>query len=281
MTKWTRDTPWRQGQLLTDEAVRSLGLSHPEDKENTLVIVATHDCDLVQLPEKEPYIELIVGHRIANLDGNNTHAKSSRKLHVKFDGNEPLLAEFVITAKFSILKTDFLGLMPVNNIRLSLQNLATFQQWLASRYRRSAFPDEFERRLVHETKLAEKISKIIKPHGELITAVFFDVDEGQDIHHKGPDDLYVLDIILLHITEPDFNRAESAAINAKKAIEKVFNEKLYDHRFGMWKWIELRYVDVISEEALTYRQSTILKKWRLDYISLGAEPQQVMLKEHN
>lgn len=280
MTKWTRDTPWRQGQLLTDEAVKSLDLAHLESQENTLVVVATHDCDLVQPPAKEPYIELIVGRRIEKLDGNNTHAKSSRKLHIKYDSDKPLLAEFLITTKCIIKKDSLEGFKPAADVKLSPQNLATFQQWLSSRYRRSAFPDEFERRLVYETKLAEKISKAIKPHGELITAVFVDVDEGRDIIRKGEDDLYLLDIYLLHTTEPDFNAAETAANKAKESIEKAFNEKLYDHHTGMWKWIELRYVDVISEEGLTYKQSTLLKKWRLDHISLGAEPQQAILKEY-
>lgn len=279
MTKWTRETPWRQGYLLTDEAVKSLGLLQLEFKENTLVVVATHDCDLAQAPDREPHIEVIVGRRIESLDGNCTHAKSARTLHMQYEGDEPLLAEFVNTAKHSILKKDLLNFKPVSSVKLSPQNLAIFQQWLASRYRRSAFPDEFERRLVNETKLAEKISKAVKPHGEFITAVFFDVDEGKDIVHEKPDDSYLLDIILLHSAGSDFNLAESAAIKAKGAIEKAFREKLYNHSNGWWQWIELRYVDAISEEALTYKQSTLLKKWRLDHISLASEPQQRMLKE--
>jgi hypothetical protein len=105
------------------------------------------------------------------------------------------------------------------------------------------------------------------------------VDEGKDIVHEKPDDSYLLDIILLHSAGSDFNLAESAAIKAKGAIEKAFREKLYNHSNGWWQWIELRYVDAISEEALTYKQSTLLKKWRLDHISLASEPQQRMLKE--
>jgi len=279
MTKWTRETPWRQGQLLTNEAIKSLNITQHKSQENTLVIVASHDCDLAQTPDKEPNVELIAGCRIDHLDGNFTYAKSSRRLHLKFDANEPLLAEFVITEKFSILKESLLSFKPNNCVKLSSQSLTIFQQWLASRYRRSAFPDEFERRLVYETKLAEKISKAIKSHGELITAVFFDVDEGMDLIHKDSDDLYLLDIYLLHATEPDLNTAEAAANKAKEGIKKAFSEKLYDHSTGKWKWIELRYCDVISEEALTYKQSTLLKKWRLDHISLAADPLQPILKD--
>jgi len=265
--------------LLSDKAAKSLGLIHPEFSDNTLVIVATHDCDLAQLPDKEPDIEIVVGRRIANLDGNNTHAKSSRTLHIEFEGDKPLRAEFIITNKRSIPKNALLGFMPADDIRLSPPNLVTFQQWLASRYRRSAFPDEFERRLVHQTKLSERIAKAVKPHGELITAVFFDVDEGKEVDHTSLDDTYLLDIILLHATEPNFDHAESAAKKAKKAIEDAFKAKLFDKQSCKWKSIELRYVDVISEEGLTYRQSILAKRWRLDHLSLGADPQQPILTD--
>lgn len=278
MPEWTRNTPWRQGHLLSGEAITAIGLFDPKYPDNTVIIVATHNCDLVQLPDKEPQVEVVVGCRIQALDGNYTHAKSSRTLHIGFEGNEPFLAEFVITEKRSIQKNLLVEFEPATNAGLSPSDLATFQLWLASRYRRSAFPDEFERRLT-ETKLSNKIAKVVKPHGKMITAVFFDVDEGQEVARTGPDDVYVLDIILLHSSEPDFNAAEAAANKAKTAIEHAFKAKLLDRQSGNWQSIELRYVDVFSEEALSYRQSKLLKKWRLDHISLGADPQQEVLAE--
>jgi len=278
MVEWSRNTLWRQGALLTNEAVMAIGLAHPENSDDTVVIVATHACDLAQLPDKEPQVELVVGRRIQKLEGSSTHAKSSRTLHIKFEGKEPLLAEFVTTQKRSIPKDLLAGFGPETKYVLSPVNLATFQLWLASRYRRSAFPDEFERRLT-ESKLASKIAKAVKPYGNEITAVFFDVDEGQEKSHKVNDDVYVLDIILLYATAPDFNAAETAAIKAKNEIEHAFKKKLFNAKLGNWQDIELRYVDVISEEALTYYQSKVLKKWRLDYISLGADPQQPILAE--
>ena len=278
MAEWTRNTPWRQGHLLTNEAVTATGLNHPKYPDYTLVIVACHDCDLVQLPDKEPQVEVIAGRQISVLDGNNTHAKSSRTLHIEFEDNEPLLAEFVITGKHSIPKNVLVDFGPRTNVRLSPRNLSTFQQWLASRYRRSAFPDEFEHRM-RKTGLTDKIVKAVKPHGSMITAVFFDVDEGQEVARTGPDDVYMLDIILLHATEPDFQAAETSANEARAAIEHAFMTKLFDTQSGTWKSIELGSVEVISESAMTYSQSKFLKKWRLDHISLGADPQQPALVE--
>ena len=151
--------------------------------------------------------------------------------------------------------------------------------WLASRYRRSAFSDEFERRLTSkEFKLHEKIAKAVKPHGELIAGVFFDVDEGAEVARDGPDDTYTLDITILHSADPDFDAAEKAAEAAAKAIEKAFKDKLFDPT-KTWRHIELRSCDPVSESVLTYQQFKQLKRWRLEHISLAAEPPQPVLAE--
>lgn len=278
MAEWSRNTPWRQGHLLPAEAVASIGLLHPESPAETLVIVATHDCDLTQLPDREPLIEVIVGRTVQKLEGNFTHAKNSRTLHLEFENNEPFLAEFSSTEKRTIPKNVLVDYVPKPNTMLSPTVKATFQMWLASRYRRSAFPDEFENRL-KEAKLHEKISKTLKPLGNMITAVFFDVDEGREVVRTEPDDIYGLDIILLYATEPDFDAAAKAADSAKDAIIRAFKAKLQDPQSGSWKNIELRYIDTISEEALSYQQAKVWKKWSLDYISLGADPQQPILAE--
>jgi lactam utilization protein B len=150
--------------------------------------------------------------------------------------------------------------------------------WLASRYRRSAFPDEFERRLIKESKLHEKIAKAVKPHGALIAGVFFDVDQGAEITRAGSDDTYTLDITILHAADPNFDAAEKAAETAAKAIEKAFKDKLFAPT-QTWQHIELRSCEVLSESVLTYQLFKQLKRWRLEHISLGAVPQQPVMPE--
>ena len=279
MAEWNRDTPWRQGQLLGNDAIQALGLHHAVAPDSTLVIVASHDCDLAQAPEGEPTIEVVVGCLIAENDGNCTHAKNSRKLHVEFACAALFWAEFEATAKLSIEKHALNNFVPRAEARLTPANLAIFQMWLASRYRRSAFADEFERRLKSkEFKLHEKIAKAVKLHGELIAGVFFDVDEGVEVTRNGPDDTYTLDITILHSADPDFRAAEKAADTAAKAIEKAFKDKLFDPT-KTWQHIELRFCDSVSESVLTYQQFKQLKRWRLEHLSLAAEPQQPVLVE--
>jgi hypothetical protein len=277
--EWNRDTPWRQGHLLSSDTVAALGLSNATEPEKTLVIVASHDCDLAQAPEGEPSIEVVIGRVVADKDGNCTHAKNARRLQVEFAGIAVFWAEFEATAKVSIEKSKLNEYSPRADAKLSSESHAIFQMWLASRYRRSAFPDEFERRLAsRQSKLHEKIAKAVKPHGELIVGIFFDVDGGDEVTRDGPDDTYTLDIVILHAADPDFDAAEKAAISAAKAIRTAFEDKLFKPS-KIWQDIELSSCDAISESVLTYQQFKQLKRWRLDYISLAADPQQPVLAE--
>lgn len=279
MAEWNRDTPWRQGHLLGSDAIEALRLHHVVTPDQTLVIVASHDCDIAQPPEGEPFIEVVVGRLALDKDGNCTHAKNARKLHVEFASTAGFWAEFEAAVKISIDKLAMNDFAPRFDAYLSPESHAIFQMWLASRYRRSAFPDEFERRLTSkEFKLHEKIAKAVKPHGGLIAGVFFEVDEGKEVIRDGPEDTYTLDITILHSADPDFDAAEKAADTAAKAIEKAFKDKLFDPT-KTWQHIELRSCEPVSESVLTYHQFKQLKRWRLEHISLGAEPPQPVLAE--
>lgn len=277
--EWSRDTLWRQGQLLCDDAIEALELDPQEVSDQVFVVVASHDCDLTQLPEREPSIEIIVGRIVPDRDGNCTHAKNSRKLHIAFTGADTVWVEFEAVEKRSIKKMLLREFTPRTDLSLSPEDQAIFQMWLASRYRRSAFPDEFERRLTMKgVKLHEKIANAVKPHGELIVGVFFDVDEGEEIIRGDSSDTYKLDIYILHAAEPDFDAAETAAKIAAEKIAEAFKTKLFAPT-DTWQHIELRYCESVSESVLTYQQFKQLKRWRLEHLSLAAEPQHPVLAE--
>lgn len=276
MAEWNRTTPWRQGDLLSKEAILALNLVSGDVRE-AVVMVASHDCDLTQAADNEPDVEVMVGQVISAIDGNYSHAKTPRVLHIQFEGG--LLAEFTATEKHKVPKLALTAFNPDTRHSLSPEAKTVLQRWLAARYRRSAFPDEFENRLVRQSKLAEKIAKAVKPHGNSIVAVFFDVDEGQEIVRTSADDTYMLDIYLLFGDLPDYETAEVAANTAKNAIESAFRNKLFDNKTKNWRLIELRYIEVVYEGNLTYKQYRDLKPWRLEHVSLKAEPQQSILHE--
>lgn len=272
MSEWNRNTSWRQGKLLPQEAVAALDFQLDFDREQSLVIVASHDCDVAADTEGEPNIEVVVGQLIPNTDGNFTSAKNSRRCHLAFN-EDGQFAEFLILNKTTVTKLALANYQPRADLTLSVDNLNTFQHWLASRYRRSAFSNQFEARL-KQVGLDKKIARILKPSGELIAGLFFDVDGGSN-EDKADGTPNELSIILLHQSEPDFDRAESFANAAAASIREAFEAKLFNPN-RRWENIELTSIDVISEEALNYSEFKLLKRWRLDYLSLDDVPQQAI-----
>jgi len=248
MSGWNRATPWRQGHLLDDDTVKALALSNSESPDKTAVMVISHDCDLAQPIEREPYVEVIVGRFLEEkANGNFTHAKNIRKLHLEqSSSSESLTVELVATCKTRISKQQLAGAKPSSNFRLSTLELSVLQNWLAARYRRAAFPDEFDRRLKDQTKLAEKIRAILKTRGEHIDAIFFDVDNGEDTAHSGVDDPFKLAVYLIYSTQKDEETAREDAEAAAELFDKAFREKCLTKE-RRWEWIELVVCEAMAE----------------------------------
>lgn len=277
MGEWSRETHWRQGSVLPDDASKALELSPPESPERTFVVVISHDCDLAADPDREPLVELVTG-RIVDAIKADSHAKSARRLQIEFQGPQGLIAvELSAAHKSFVQKDDLAPFDPRANVHLDAQGLSILQRWLAARYRRAAFPDEFERRL-KEAKLPRRIEKALNTAGKHVIAVFFDVDGGEDLQRNGPDDFYRLGIYLLYDTSQNEPDAEAAARSAADQIEKAF-ESAFQGEDKSWSNIRLEYCDVMSDQAMSYGNSLMFKQWRLEHISLEDDPQQPVLEE--
>jgi hypothetical protein len=268
---WDRQTPWRQGHVLTHETAVALQLLRVENTDLAVVVVS-HDCDIAQSGEVEPCVEMIIGRRVAAADGNLTHAKNPRRLHLPAQENgNAMYLELWAKDKCLVPKDRLAAHLPNEAITLMPRDRSVLQRWLAARYRRSAFPDEFEHRL-QETGLHKRIAKILEPLGTHLIALFFDVDQGEEVERHGAEDLYTLTIDLLYSTEHDPMAALKAAENAAEAISVAFRERCFVSKKAAWEQIELLACEPISDEAMTYAMSTQLKKWNADYLSLRGDP---------
>jgi hypothetical protein len=194
MADWSRETPWRQGHVLSDETVKKTGIA--DGAPGTIVVVISHDCDLAALPDKEPDVELIVGRIVEKAEGNYTHAKTPRVLHLEFTTpNASKFVELAATNKTRLPKEALVDEEPRPGFELNPGDQSILQRWLAARYRRYGFPDEFEKRL-KDSGGSERLTKIVKPAGQHICAIFFDVDEGAEVQRNDPEDTYALSIVL-------------------------------------------------------------------------------------
>lgn len=269
-------TKWRQGHVLTDEAVAAFALVSCAGPDNTIAVVISHDCDIAADPDIEPSVEVVIGRRIEKL-GADANAKTARRLHIAFHQSDAEIpVELEITTKTCLSKQALLAGRPKGDIWLNPEGLLTLRHWLAARYHRAAFADAFEQRLKAKPgKLSEKIRKAMDDAGEHVLAVFFDVDGGDEKERNGPDDVYELRITLLYDSMKDEPAAYEAAQKAADAIESAFEVAL--RHDGTWRNIKLLSCDVVSDSAMTVADSRMLKRWRLDHMSLKKEPPQVMM----
>lgn len=277
MAEWGRDTPWRQGHALTNKSSAALGLIPADAADSKLAIVISHDCDLAQLPGSESQVEIIVAQRVDAGDGNFTHAKSARRLHLPYKiSGETTWWELSAPSKTSISEEVLADHAPNADALLDGKTKAILRKWLGSRYNRGSFADEFVDRLGKH--IGDRITKIVKPVGNHIIAVFFDVDQGEEKDRNGADDVYGLYIYLLYNTEDDEAAARKAVEKAAGEIIKLFSERCFAG--GEWQWIKLEGCEAISDNAMTYVQSTYLRTWDMEYLSFrGDGPPGPMLKQ--
>ena len=85
---WDRNTILRQGYVVENSSLSALGIPNLVIDDNLVVMIASHDCDLAQHPQNEPFVELLIGCLVSEANGNYTHAKSARRLHLQFENNQ-------------------------------------------------------------------------------------------------------------------------------------------------------------------------------------------------
>ena len=261
-----RDTSWRQGDVVSAADLCKL-VGEIDRPDQAIGVVISHDCDLANTAEKEPHVEVIIARPIERL-GQNAHAKNARQLHLQYlQGGSLCCFELSATEKFSVSKANILALVPAAALKLSKLSRHTLRRWLATRYDRQAFPENFERRLrlcVSDSKktIAEAIAATLDDAGEHIRALYFDLDKGEEVERVAADP-YHLGIVVLHIGSSEDDTAYAKAEEVAVAIEKIFEGA---------SGIKLQYCDPVADSVLTIQQATLLKEWRLEYLSLRADP---------
>ena len=153
VTQLVRNHGWRQGSILTQEHAAQVIPYAPDMiriiPTEDLLIVVSHDCDVANPTLAiEPYIELIVAHRIPTPDGNMQHARNSRTLHVSISSGETEVEEHLELRSFErFFAPRELMASSAPTGELSPEAKRALGRWLANRYQRPAFPDAFNERL--------------------------------------------------------------------------------------------------------------------------------------
>lgn len=247
---WNRDTPWRQGSALPADAIRALGLAHPDAPDAICVIVISHDCDLANDDlQIEPDVEVVIGCHPQKTDGNYFWAKAPRTLHLEvFRGGEPTTVELIATAKCLVPKRALAAFAPDATYSFSGKSLSALRSWLGVRYNRAAFPDPFVSRL-SKSRVDKGLAKLIEPTGKFLSAVYFNVDDGKEVD-RSDGSAYDLKIVLAYAPGDDPEQTADEAEKLETSIDALFSQKYFDSAAGDWNGIALKACMSISEDDL-------------------------------
>lgn len=175
------DKSWRQGSVAGHEIVASARnpsqIPDLAPAANDLIIVLSQDCDIVHNSyEAEPYVEFIIARRKDQecLDQGLHWGKHPRRFQFeRQDDVVPTLYEAKEHERFRLPRQMLVGAAPLGQLDTKLTE--ALARWVAKRYTRAAFPDEFNRRCNEGKK---KIAALFKQSGHLILQIQVRVEPG-------------------------------------------------------------------------------------------------------
>lgn len=206
---------WRQGSLFSiEDSARLLREAQPppylprEIADGFRLIVASHSCDIVSERDDEPYVDVYpVVSLPAGVDPQQLSVRNARRLHVHLTvGGAEIACEIFAPSRFSISRTRLTELAADAGASLSEFYLKHFVAWLAARFRRTAFPDEFNERLEPAKK---KIRKALNDAHRGLISLLIDLDPFDETP-KTDGTAYELSLLGL-MTHADYETPETHA----------------------------------------------------------------------
>jgi hypothetical protein len=247
-----RERGWRQGRLLDGAIARSL-LANDDDLDDfDDFVIISHSCDVVSDDfEKEPTVELIGRRRIDSADGNYAFAKSPRLWHMSAGAD---MYELRMSSRREIPRQHLAEHDPIGSITEA--DLRILKRWMANRYARAGFADEFNRRC--RPALA-RVAGRLKRDGHMMSAIYVLVDDSELPEEKD----YEI-VVIATMLEEDYDVAEH-----RSTCQESLNQIVL-HLDGC-DGILVTDAELRSEAAVSLADLRELSRWDFDSLSLRDE----------
>jgi hypothetical protein len=258
---WSRNTSWRQGSILAQKDFQLVGLTDASDID--LAVAISHDCDIANDNlDAEPAIEFIFAHILDQCNGNYTHGKNPRTLHIdcQRDG-QTVWIEMIASKRVMLQKNKLEGIQPDETYELTY-SLQILQGWLAARYRRHALPNSLIERLRNVFAYIEKQGKK-NSSGILSFRLSYEPED-----ELPPEEPYELWFSIVYITD----NAEYAAMSEEIANSlKIEFPKLLEKTKDNGT-VDLRKCEAVSEMEFTLYDMRTTVEYHLEHLSYRTEP---------
>lgn len=215
-----RSGGWIQGSIAQNASFL------PDD---SLYVLISHPCDVVSVSfERDSDVEFLRADEPPDADGNFTYGKNSRRLDLETkEGIFSVAHSEPIRVDRRELSTD----TPQKSMDEASRRILA--SWLAARYARPAFADEFNRRL---SGAQRKIQKLLKSGGKKLSGIYI----ATSLEEKTGEDAYAIDIVVTMRAEDHRD-----AVKFADAAEVVDNLAAF---FGEGAGLNVARCELFSEE---------------------------------
>ena len=170
------------------------------------------------------------------------------------------------TERCFVKKSALASFSPDDSWDIPSRSCSALRDWLAVRYKRSAFPDGFVN-LIKRTKLEERLISLLKKDGRDISSVYFDLGDSRKSGYI-VEGAYELLVVLAFLPGEDPEAMQRRMDSLADRIASEFEKKLFDEVAGTWKGICLKRCMAVSEDDMTLSVARRLQSWYLDYLSV-------------
>ena len=258
---------WRQGAILsTDVAAMAREEAPPtmEARCSDLLIVASHDCDLLNPSiEKEPFVEVLAARQVDVVAPVQASGRNPRSLQFTVtDGDGSIAVSCSAHRRWTVSR----GLLVNGSPRFHLPDgeRRLMAEWLAKRYIRAAFPSAFDQRW--RSKLGSW-QALLRRWSEWVQGVYLRLSTLAELSDHDP---YQCDLI---IAVPPHTTSDEDWPVRRFAIEGDVE--------GFWAQFEPRIhcagVDVMSTDEITLADIEQYQRFDADWISYEDETETLPL----
>lgn len=256
---------WLQCSILGADHVQHLldeGLLPSTWSRADVVIMLSHSCDIAaRNPEAEPELELIRGQRLDQTDGNCTHGKNPREIHLDSEEwSEHAAVSFSIHDRHLVPRGAALAQGP--SAALPDSDRRMLARWVGKRYWREAFPDSFNERL---RGIANEMREVMKGEpGTRITGLYVVMSEDGEL----PDDVdYSFDLIAT------MKKAAYDDLETREAAQETLDK--FAGLLAAVEGIDLDETILQSEAQVSLHDIRFYRRWDYDDLSMRQEDPQI------
>jgi hypothetical protein len=251
---------WRQGCLLKEEDQRNVLIGDPRLTRGARLFLISQSCDVIKTPdEAELTVELIIGRPLRVVEGNFTHNKNSRTLHITakhLEGDR--YYSMVQSDKITIKRSLLASIVPDPEAVLVMSEVRTLAMWLASRYQRAAFPNAFNQRIAAVKKSNRKLRAQANKLSASVSGLYLQLHPDKELE-DGVE--YSVNLLALVLAGSESDTTSAEIVEPIEAMVQILEASGMEVSFK-----------IVKENGIAFSFVREYSAWSFDDISLRAEP---------